>query len=750
MRTLLDRILAKNVRLYTIIVFGLVLIVGLGLAYYFMPILLNYGPNTINTEFDETFSSGITYIKQYLIIYFVIYAIEIIFILYEMREFSNLDKLVEESKASKEGYEKYLRVVQRCFSIPKLAFILISIMPSIAIGIAFIFLNFTSFADFKVLLVALIMSLICGTLTFIVSKRIFKTILQNLNNTVILQKGKLKITPAIMFQITPIAAICIMYTFFLSYSNNLTDKADIAQRHYINSISERIAESKIADINDLENTLANTPKLFKTDIISMMDENGTVYCFANEFTNIYYLPVELPNNQSKGNVYFFNVVSSNYYEYNSNRLHLKENINIRDNDIVINFDERYIKRNYTSDGYYTNINLIPMTIEDNFFYTYARDLADKSDNKVFGYYGSEVQGTVIPIILSGEELKIIVMYDLTSDDMRDMFINMIILLIISSVVTYNFARSISKDITIVTDGIDVLLNGSVEKLNRNLPVTSNDELGELVIAFNKVQELTKENIVEIKNNEQMLMEKERLASLGELIGGIAHNMKTPIMSTAGAAEGLTELIAEYRASIDNPVVTSDDHKAIATDMLDCVTKIKSYNSYMSDIITAVKGQASQLASQENEKFTLYDLSKRVEILIKHEIKQANLILTTDLKCDPSIYIVGDVNSLVQVINNLISNSIFAYGGTPGKEIIFEIDANDTEIIMKVIDEGCGMNDETKAKLFKQMYTTKGKNGTGLGLYMSYSTIRGKFSGNMTFESQEGKGTTFIITLPRRA
>ncbi len=48
-----------------------------------------------------------------------------------------------------------------------------------------------------------------------------------------------------------------------------------------------------------------------------------------------------------------------------------------------------------------------------------------------------------------------------------------------------------------------------------------------------------------------------------------------------------------------------------------------------------------------------------------------------------------------------------------------------------------------------MYTTKGKNGTGLGLYMSYSTIRGKFNGEMTFESEEGKGTTFTITIPRR-
>ena len=58
-----------------------------------------------------------------------------------------------------------------------------------------------------------------------------------------------------------------------------------------------------------------------------------------------------------------------------------------------------------------------------------------------------------------------------------------------------------------------------------------------------------------------------------------------------------------------------------------------------------------------------------------------------------------------------------------------------------------MDDEVKQKLFKEMITTKGKNGTGLGLFMSYSTIRAHFNGNITFESEKGKGTTFNIILP---
>ena len=59
----------------------------------------------------------------------------------------------------------------------------------------------------------------------------------------------------------------------------------------------------------------------------------------------------------------------------------------------------------------------------------------------------------------------------------------------------------------------------------------------------------------------------------------------------------------------------------------------------------------------------------------------------------------------------------------------------------------GLPLEVKEKLFKEMVTTKGKNGTGLGLFMSYSTIRAHFNGNVTFETEKGKGTIFHITLP---
>lgn len=270
-------------------------------------------------------------------------------------------------------------------------------------------------------------------------------------------------------------------------------------------------------------------------------------------------------------------------------------------------------------------------------------------------------------------------------------------------------------------------------------------IGTLVIFKDVTQHMI--DMQTIQNNQEMLMERERLASLGQLIGGIAHNLKTPIMSISGATEGLIDLIKEYDSSIGDPDVTNEDHHAIAKDMFDWTCKIKTYTEYMSDVITAVKGQAVTLSEEQSVSFDIDELVKRVNILMRHELKNALVTLNFKINIDGKATLNGNINSLVQVINNMISNAIQAYNGTPNKEIDMIVDKVDKTIVISIKDYASGLPKEVQDKLFKEMITTKGKNGTGLGLFMSYSTIRAHFNGNITFESKENQGTTFNIILP---
>ena len=198
----------------------------------------------------------------------------------------------------------------------------------------------------------------------------------------------------------------------------------------------------------------------------------------------------------------------------------------------------------------------------------------------------------------------------------------------------------------------------------------NTYLGTLIL-FKDITQHTRD-MQTIKDNQTVLVEKERLASLGQMIGGIAHNLKTPIMSIAGAAEGLSDLTSEYRNSVGDPDVTKEDHYEIANDMDEWIAKIRTHLSYMSDIITAVKGQAVAFSDNMVNGFTVDELVKHVDILMKHELKNALINLNTTINIDVNTQVEGNINSLVQVINNIISNAIQAYNGKPNENINFII------------------------------------------------------------------------------
>lgn len=400
-------------------------------------------------------------------------------------------------------------------------------------------------------------------------------------------------------------------------------------------------------------------------------------------------------------------------------------------------------------------------IDDQYFYSdntdelstfmkkYIDFYAKENDSRIYDSYGINKQGIVHFLNINNYQILIGIIYDTLP---QNLFINLLLVvvlfLILDYIILYMTSSVVGNNIKSISDNLSRIAKTTTIK-EELLPVTSTDELAMLTRAFNYVQSNSIKLLNQIRNNQDMLMEKERLASLGQLIGGISHNLKTPIMSISGAAEGLTDLIKEYDESVGDPEVTVEDHHAIASDMKEWIEKIHSYTEYMSDIITAVKGQAVALSENQSEVFTIDELLKRVNILMKHEIKNASLTLETDLKVPPSTSLHGDINSLVQVVNNLITNAIQSYNGKKNESIILETTQDKDNLIISVSDHGCGMPDDVQEKIFKSMITTKGKNGTGLGMFMSYSTIKGHFNGDITFTTEVGKGTTFNIIIPLR-
>ena len=377
----------------------------------------------------------------------------------------------------------------------------------------------------------------------------------------------------------------------------------------------------------------------------------------------------------------------------------------------------------------------------NFFIKYLNELSEKNFGRVYEYYGIDSQSATYKVNINNETYTIGVYFNILSIDVLEYFLlAFIVLVIIDVIILLLFSNSFKYDITVISEKFTNISKTLNDEENNKLVATSNDEIGDLCKAYNEIEELT-------KNNQDMLIEKERLASLGQMIGGIAHNLKTPIFSISGGLEGLSDLIKEFDSSIEDPTVNDKDMHDIANDMKDWIIKLKEHVSYMSDVITAVKGQAVALSENNSDTFNIDELFKYVDILMKHELKNSLTDLNIENDVDNSVNIVGNINGLVQVINNIISNSIEAYTDEKNKIINLKASLSENKIIISIQDFGPGLDDEVKEKLFKEMITTKGKNGTGLGLFMSYSTIKAHYNGDLYFESTKGKGSTFYIEIP---
>lgn len=251
--------------------------------------------------------------------------------------------------------------------------------------------------------------------------------------------------------------------------------------------------------------------------------------------------------------------------------------------------------------------------------------------------------------------------------------------------------------------------------------------------------------MKLKQIHEALIDNERLYFLGRILGSITHNMKTPLVCIGTSIQSLKDLINEYSVSIGDSSVTDDDHRDIAKDMEVQVDNIYQYVGYLKDLAVAIKDQTVSRSISQYNSFTIGDLLNRLNVILNDQLKICRCTMNSKYKIDNNTVIKGKLISLIQVISNLIINSAEAYedGGT----IDFTIDKQNGKIRFIITDFAGGIPKDIMEKLFKELVTTKGKAGTGIGVYSSYQTIKNDFMGDIEVVSDEGKGTTFTISIP---
>ena len=278
------------------------------------------------------------------------------------------------------------------------------------------------------------------------------------------------------------------------------------------------------------------------------------------------------------------------------------------------------------------------------------------------------------------------------------------------------------------------------------PLLFNNQLAGFAILFKDVTQL-RDSMRKLQDSQERMMEQERFAFLGQMIGGLAHNLKTPIMSISGCIVATQALVDECEESLNDEQVSEEDFREIYGEIREWLQKVKDSTAYMSDIITAIKGQAVTISTDSNITFTIDEMLKRSMLLMRHELLKSGCHLKITKNEAEEISLQGDINNLVQVIGNLINNAIYAQQGTDNSEIEIEIKRNTEALLIMVKDRGAGISDNVMEKLFKTMVTSKGTMGTGLGLYISNAVIRSKFNGSMWGENRPDGGAILGISIP---
>ncbi len=364
-----------------------------------------------------------------------------------------------------------------------------------------------------------------------------------------------------------------------------------------------------------------------------------------------------------------------------------------------------------------------------------------------GYIQDEsgaVQATIIRLKLNEINYIVGIKYIVSSSNtILDFVVISLILLILSTVVIHIFSNSIAQYINDVIKGLKEIEEQNNLNFDKPLHATSNDEIGDLVLAFNKIQRLEKQRVNEIKEYQEILLQRERLAIIGETAGGIAHDINNPLSAIEGCLTYLKNIvfpkINELSLDDKNKEFFKETETYLEGNIRTCKRAMK--------IVSSLKNSTRNLSGDYTEVFLISKVFEDLKILADSKLKitKCNLLISGF----ENIQISGDSNKLYRIISNIVMNSLDAYkfNDTFGNvEISLDLNKNSgLKIFIK--DYAGGIPQKTRDNIFKKMLTTKGAEGTGLGLFVSKSLITGHFNGDLTYEVDDGKGTTFIIFIP---
>ncbi len=302
----------------------------------------------------------------------------------------------------------------------------------------------------------------------------------------------------------------------------------------------------------------------------------------------------------------------------------------------------------------------------------------------------------------------------------------------------------------------------IPQLNNEGEVVSvlgtNTDITELILAQEEIERLlqaekeeleslVKQRTSELETTMQELIDRERLASLGSLVAGIAHEINTPL--------GVAVTAGSYMEKINNSTFDKlKEGKMSKQTLVDYINNMEESSEIIntnllraSELIRSFKEISVNQSIETISDFMVADYIQDVMLALKHEYK--NTEHEFEIICDRALEIRSYPGAFSQILTNLIMNSlIHGFDGIEKGHIKIIASLNQNDLILEFEDDGVGISKENVARIFDPFFTTnRKKGGSGLGLNIVYNIVTGKLNGKITCESELGKTTKFVIRIP---
>lgn len=330
--------------------------------------------------------------------------------------------------------------------------------------------------------------------------------------------------------------------------------------------------------------------------------------------------------------------------------------------------------------------------------------------------------------------------------------------VIGILVALLVTRSITRPLQKLVNATQHIAKGD---LTQKIEIHSHDELAmlgnamehmrtrlyELYQNLRNANQTLQESLQTLRRTQEQLVQSEKMAALGGLVAGVAHEINTPVGVGVTAASHLEQKTRELNVLYHKGQMECSDLEKYLKTANESAGIILRNLRRAAEIIRSFKEVAVDQTSEQERTFNLRGYIDEILLNLHPKLKKTRHSVT--VLCPEDLELDSYPGMFSQMITNFVMNSL-VHGFDPNTQGEIEIEATREADILRIrySDNGKGMREEIRSRVFEPFYTTKrGQGGTGLGLHLIYNLVTQRLNGHIRCESTPGKGTTFIIQLP---